>query len=89
MRCRRIDPNPRRDLARPFDKQGHANAALKVRNLPAAKGRVDIGKAHIARTAVVTRENHDGVVRESLFFQRGNDATDTAIERPGHSRIHS
>ena len=88
MRCRRIDLNPRRDLARPFDEQGHANAALKVRNLPTPKGRVNIGKAHISRTAVVTRENYDGVIREALLFQCRHNATDTAIQRSGHSRIH-
>ena len=78
----------RRDPARPFDEQGHANAALKVRNLPTPKGRVDIGKAHIARAAIVARKNHNGVIRKPLLFQCCHDATDAAIQRSGHSRIH-
>ena len=87
--CHRgIDLDTRRNLARPFDKQGYANAALKVRNLPTPKGRVNIGKAHIARAAIVTRENHEGVIREPLLFQCCHDATDATIQRSGHRRIH-
>ena len=78
---------PSRDAARPFGHIGHAQAAFKKGQLPAAVRLVDLGQADVAGRAVVTGEDDDGVLFQPLFAQGLQHPAHAAVDRAHHGRV--
>ena len=77
----------RGNARRPFGHIGHPQAALELRQFPAAEGLVDVGDADVARRAVVAGEDHDGVVVQPVFFQGLQNTAHAAVHRADHGAV--
>ena len=73
----------------PLDEQRHPQPPLEIRQLPTTIGRIDIWKAKITWTAIITGEHHQGVFRQPLLFKRGHNAANTAVQCAYHGCIHT
>ena len=76
-----------RDAGRPLDEVGDVDPAFEERDLPSAERPVDLGETDIPRSAVVRGEEHDGVLVESVAFERAQHLAHATVEAPDHRRV--
>ena len=76
------------NLGWPLHHKGHTDTALKLTDLPAAEGLIDVGQANVTGTPIVVCEDNQGVIGQTRLFQRSVDTTHTSVKRADHGSVN-